>query len=222
MTDIPQTTPTPESSPSTPPPEPIVAPALPYSFKSNLTEYRKRLGVGRIALAFVLTFIFWLRFGPVVWILSVIGLTILIVGILYLLSLRRATITPEGISYRGGLGRTRTVRFDEIEGTKVFLGYYEPSFGLAPRVVVAQKNGTPIVFSGLSWVPEDLDKLLAVLKDKNVTIEYYEDVVTYAMIAKQFPTYTTYVERHPFVVATWSVIGILIVCVAIALWMTLG
>lgn len=220
MADTPKPTPPQTPTQDVAPAEPMKAPALPYTFKATLRNYWRLLGVPRILLAFALTFIFWFRFGPVVWILSTIGLAIVILLILHLLSARRVTITPDGFDYKGGLGGTRTIRFDQIEGVKVFINYLEPGFGATPRVAVAVKDGMPVNFTGLYWSGEELDKLLAVLAEKKITTEYYEDMVVYQTVAKQFPTYASYIERHTGFVALTSVIGIVVVIVAIALWVT--
>ena len=81
----------------------------------------------------------------------------------------------------------------------MFANYYETSFGVVPRISIGRKSGkSPLTLSGLYWQAAELDKVISVLKDKKVEAEYYEDLVNYAMIAKQFPAYATYVERHPY------------------------
>lgn len=221
MTDIPQTTP--QEPTQAVPAEPIKAPALPYTIKANLVEYRRRIGLWRVILSFALTFLFFVKFGFVVWLLSVIGLTVLIAVILWRLGRRSIIISPDGIEYVNGIGRRTKMTFSDIEGAKVFINYYEPSFGVVPRVSIGRKSGkSPISLMGLFWPAIELDKLIAVLNDKKVKVEYYEDVANYGMIAKQFPAYATYVERHPYKLATIIVIAILVAIVAIVIPITLA
>ena len=224
MTDTPETpTPTPTSdiTPSQPV-EPVQAPALPYSFKANLKEYRKRVGIWRIGLALIISIFFWVKFGPVVWILSVLAIAAAILGYFYVLSRGRVTLTTEKVEYRSGFGRTQNVPYAELEGAKVFINFLDAGFGIAPRVSVAQKGATshPINLNSLYWSVDDMDKLIAVLNDKKVPVEYYEDIVQYQAIAKQFPNYATYIERHTGFVALMAVIAILVLVVGIALWVT--
>lgn len=199
------------------------SPTLPYTFHATLAEYRRRLGAWRIVLALALTFLIYLRFGFVTWLLSVVAIVVIIVGILWFLGRRSVTITPEGVDYKNGLGTHFVIPFAEMDGAKVFVNYYEASFGVVPRVTIGRKAGTaPISLMGLYWRPEELDKLIAVLNDKKVKVEYFEDIATYTMIAKQFPAYATYVERHPYKLATFIVIGILVLITAIVIPLTLN
>lgn len=220
MTDstTPSQTPEPTNTPVEAP-APVPAPTLPYEFKASLGEYRKRLGVARIVLAFALTLIFWFRFGPIVWIISVIGIAALIMVILYFLAARRLTMNADSLVFTGSFGKKRTVRYDELEGAKVFINYIEAGFGVTPRVAIAVKGGEPLVFSGLFWSVDELDKLLAVLRDKNVPTEYYADMATVQAVGKQFPAYATYAEKHTVLLATLITVGIIILlAVGIGLW----
>lgn len=56
---------------------------------------------------------------------------------------------------------------------------------------------------------EDMENILTLLKKQKVPVEYYEDTVTYSHIRGQFPSHTTYVERHP-VLLTFIVIGVIV------------
>ena len=187
------------------------APPLPYTIKATLVEYRRRLGVWRIVLAIALTFIIYLRFGFTAWLISVAVIAVIIGGILWFLGRRSLIMTPGGIEYENCFGKRTKIAYSDIDGVKVFANYYETSFGVVPRISIGRKSGkSPLTLSGLYWQAAELDKVIAVLKDKKVEAEYYEDLVNYAMIAKQFPAYATYVERHPYKLATIIVIGILV------------
>lgn len=201
--------------------EPVVAPALPYTLHASLKEYRRRLGVVRILAALAITAFFYFRFGFVVWVLSVIGLAVLIIGILLILSKRTVTVSTEGVEFKNAFGKRRLVRYDEIDGVKVFVNYYEPSFGMIPRVSIAIKGDKPpIVLVGMYWPVDELDKLLAVLRDKNVPTDYYAEPATYSAIAAEFPSYATFTERHPGQVVMIILPILLVVIVGIALLVT--
>jgi len=214
MTDTVQTTPE-------VPQEPIKAPALPHAIHANLKEYRRRLGVWRVLLAFALTFIFLVRFGWVVWVFSVIALVLILGIILWFLGKRSLTLTAEGIEFKNALGRGKTLLYSDIEGAKVFVNYYDTGFGIMPRLSIASKSKEEgITLIGMFWPVEELDAILATLREKNITAEYYEDAVTYTAITQQFPKYGTYVERHPGKIVAISLVAIVAVCVGIALFMT--
>lgn len=185
-------------------------PTTPYTIHASLKDYTRRLGPGRIILAIAISLIILVRFGLFAWIISVIGIALLITLILFLLSKRQLAVTKDGIVYRSFIGRRYTLSFDQLEGVKVFVNYFEPTFGITPRVSIAQKTGkAPIILVGLFWALEDMEQMLTLLKEKKVPVEYYDDTVTYSLIRGQFPSHTTYVERHPVVIATIVVIAII-------------
>ncbi len=219
MTD----TPKPQTQPDQSTQEaPVPAPALPYIIHANLREYGRRIGVWRIVLALGLTTFFFYRFGVIGWIVSVAGITFLISAILWFLAHRSVEIKSGQITVKNALGKLRTVTFTEIEEVKVFVNYYEPTFGVAPRITIAVRQGEPVSLYSLYWPVDELDKLLAVLRDAKVKTEYYADAATYTMIAKQFPTHATYLERHPWKIA-WIVTGVIVaIVVAIAVLLTLN
>lgn len=208
MTDTP-TTPTPPESTDVPEAAPIVAPALPYTLKANLQEYRRRLGVWRILLALGITVFFFYKFGFIGWLISVVAIGALIGIILWFLVRRSLEITQGELAYKNAFGKIRKIRFSDIEGVKVFVNYYEPAFGVAPRVSIAPVQGEPISLYSLYWPIDELDKLLAVLRDAKINTEYYADVASYSMISAQFPKYATYVERHPWGIA-WAIVGAIV------------
>lgn len=210
MTDTTTPTQTPPQ-PAETPAEPVAAPPLPYMLRANLHEYLRRLGLWRIFLGLGLTVIFFFKLGFLGWLLSVVGITLIIVIILWFLGKRTLEVTSSELIYRNALGKARTVAFTEIEGVKVFVNYYEPTFGVAPRVSIGLKKGEPLSLYALYWPIDDLDKLLAVLRDKSIDTEYYADPATYAMIAQQFPKYATLIERHPWRIAWAVVFGIVVV-----------
>lgn len=211
-------TPTPQSVIPETPQEPVKAPPLPYTFKASLKEYGRRLNKINIIIAIVFLSFFVIRFGVIVGGMSAVGFVLVIFGILSILSTRTITINPDGIKYRNGLGKVRTIHYEEIEGAKVFLNYVEANFGALPRVIIGVKNGAPLSLVAAYWQLEDLEKLLAVLRDKQVTTEYFEQPATYGMIAKQFPTYASYIERYPGRIAAITCGVILLLAVAIALF----
>lgn len=193
-------------------PEPLpAAPSLPFHIKADLSGYRQRLGVFRIVLAIALTGIIFFRFGWLAWVISVvvIGLTIFIV--MFALSRRSVTLNADSIQVHSAFGRTTTVSYADLAGAKVFLGYIEAGFGHAPRIVVGKNNNKPLLsMNTLYWNVNDIDLLQATLQSKNVALETYVDPVLSATVAKQFPGYVSYFERHPYLVAVGIVFALLI------------
>lgn len=198
--------------------QPIVAPPLPYTIKANLVAYRKRIGMGRIGLALIITLVFYFKLGFLGWLLSTAGLAVLIVAILYILKSRTLTITSSEVTHVNFFRRQRVIPFEAIEGVKVFINYYEVSFGAVPRVIIAEKSSkSPLILSTMYWPVDEIDKLLAVLRDKNITTDYYDDVVTSAMIKQQFPSYASYAERHTWMIAIIGSFAIVAAVVGIGL-----
>jgi len=191
--------------------EQVKAPARPYTLEANLRQYFRKLGAWRIVLALALTALLYLRFGLLVWILSVVGIAAIIGITLFFLARRRLTATETGLEYTNPFGRVRRVTYGEIETAKVFVNFYEPSFGAMPRVSIGmQADVSPIVLSGMYWPLEGLDNLLAVFNDKKVVVESTADVVMMKHITTYFSKYATYAERHTVLLASLIVLGILV------------
>ncbi|MGH7218288.1 MAG: hypothetical protein ACREGE_02500, partial [Candidatus Microsaccharimonas sp.] len=183
--------------------EQVKAPTLPHTLEANLKQYFRKLGAWRIVLALALTALLYLRFGLLVWILSVVGLAAIIGIILFFLARRRLMATDTGLEYTNPFGRVRKITYGEIETAKVFVNFYEPSFGAMPRVSIGmQADVSPIVLSGMYWPLEGLDALLAILNDKKVVVESTAEVVMIKHITTYFPKYATYAERHTIMLAT--------------------
>lgn len=190
--------------------EQVKAPALPYTLKANLKQYFRKLGAWRIILALALTLILYFRFGLLVWVISIVAIVVIVGLTLFFLARRRLKVTKTGLEYTNPFGRVRKVTYSEIETAKVFVNFYEPSFGAMPRVSIGmQADVPPIVLSGMYWPLEGLDMLLAVFNDKKVVIESTADVVMMKHIITYFPKYVTYAERHTVLLATLIVLGIL-------------
>lgn len=200
---------------------PITPPALPFTARASLVEYRRRLGVMRFVLAMSLTLVFYVRFGLVVWILSVVGLAVLIVVILVLLSRRSVTITPSEVTYSNAIGAKRSVQFQQIADSRVFINFVEPGFGVVPRLIIGTTDKKPFAsFTALLWHVEDMDKIVAALASKGVIFEYYQDIAQSATIAKQFPESLLAYEKHPMVIALVAVAAIVVaVVVGVLLFM---
>lgn len=197
------------------------APSLPYTFHATLREYWRRLGLWRVLLAFGLTFLIFIRGGFLVWLGTVVALAVLIAGILFFLGRRSVTLTPEQLEYKNALGRMTAFPYAEMKGAKVFVNYYEPSFGVAPRIIIGQKNNKKIVsLTGLYWPAEELEKLMVTLDKKKVKMEYFEELATAAVVTRQFPDYTTYAQRHPFALGLYIGLGILVAALGVAAYMT--
>lgn len=190
---------------------PVVAPSLPYSFHATLSEFRKRVKAPMI-VAVVIILLLSFRFGVVGFLIIFVSTAILLALILKVLSGRSARLSNEGVSLATPLFKQRSVAYGDIEGVKVFINYVDGMYAPVPRVSIAVKNSKkPITFNALYWRPEELDNLLAILRDKKIPTEYYADLANSAMIAKQFPSYASLIERHPWSIAWAVVFGIVIV-----------
>lgn len=190
-----------------------IPPKFPYTFKANLSEYRRRLGLWRIVLAVSLTLIIFFRFGLVAWLVTVVGLAILIGTGIFLISRRSITLTEKEIRYVTMFGSTKTLPYSQIENPRAFMQFFDPGFGIMPRIIIGTKAKKPfLALTPLFWKPEDLDRMLIAFDSKGIQFEYFEDVADSAAITKQFPESLTYIEKHPYRIA--FVIVILIIVLA--------
>lgn len=200
----------------------IIPPTLPYTFKATLSGYRKRLGVWRVVLALALTGFFFYKFGLLGWLVSIGAITIFIVGILFFTVNKSITLYENKLVYKNAWGKKRAVLYRDVEAVKVFLAYYDPSFGVSPRAIIGVKGSTPLSLNTLFWPLEECDKMLRVLTAHEASTEYYEDVVTSTTIAQQFPTYASYVERHPGRVVAIILAVLIPSLIVVAIWITLS
>lgn len=192
----------PSSSPKLPePPQP------PFFLRGNLTEYRRRLGTKRLSLGFTLTLYFLYKFGFVGWLISIAVLVAIISLILLLMISRSIRAEDSTMSYRRIFKSRRTISYDEIESVKVFENFNEFAFSGAQKVIIGFKQKSwPIKMYEYYWLKTDVEKLLALFKQKNVSIEYYDQPVTAAVIAKQFPRYASFSELHARLVITITIV----------------
>jgi len=185
------------------------APALPFTLRADAKQYIKSLGVTRITLALLITIVFWVRLGPLGWLISVVSTAALITLIIFLLTRREITVNNEGVHYKTSFGLTKSARFDEIQSVEVLDNYIDPGFGVMPRIFVTKKSGGSL-FSliGIFWPYEGMTQLLSSLKDNKVTLNFYIDQIQSAAVAKEFPNLVPYYERHPYWVAAIAVVVI--------------
>lgn len=192
------------------------APELPFTIKGNLRDYTRVLGVGRPLLALLVSLIIWLRFGFALWLLVAIGISVAIFIGFLLLKMRTLTLSADGIQYRDAFLRTHTLAYTDVEQVKAFAAFYDANFGKTVRVIIGAKTAdAPISMNGFYWLPEDLDKLLAILRDKKVPTEYYDQAAQFGDIAQQFPTYASLIERRP---GTVGVVLALVIILGITLF----
>jgi len=202
-------------------PQPIQAPPLPYTFKADISQLRKQVGVWRFVIAFILTFVFLIKYGLVVVIVGFVVLALIIFVSFYIPAARSITLTKEALEYRSAFGKVRTVSFADIESAKVFLAFFMENVGTSPRILIGLKNGgAALTVNSAFWRMEDLDKLLAVFRDTQVTVEYYDTPVTYQEIAQQFPTYVSAPERNSRPIILFAVIGTIVFIVGLAVIIT--
>jgi|GEM_PF-3552717 len=185
------------------------APALPFTVKANAKQYIKSLGMTRIILALGITVVFWVRLGPLGWLISVVSIAALISLIILLLTRRSITVNSEGVHYKTSFGFKKSVKFDEIEAAEIFDNYTDPGFGVMPRIILSKKSGGSL-FSiiGIFWPYEGMTSILSALRSKKVPLNFYIDPVQSAQVAKEFPKLVPFYEGHPYWVAAISVVVI--------------
>jgi len=180
-----------------------LAPALPFTIKADAAKYRKSLGTTRIIIAVGITFIFWIRLGPLGWLISVVSIAALIWFIIFLITRRSITVDTNSLYYNGSFGVVKSANFNEIKSVEVFDNYIDPGFGAMPRIIVAKKSGGYLFsIAGIFWPNESTTTLLSSLKDNKVALNFHTQPVASADISKEFPQLVPFYERHPY----WVVI----------------
>ena len=192
------------------------APALPFTLKASATQYRKSIGMTRVAAALGLSLVFWVKLGFLGWFISVVGIAAIIIVVIFLLTRRSITVNNDGVHYKNAFGVTKSVLFEEVASVEVFENYLEPGFGVMPRIILAKKSGGYLFSTiGLFWPYTESSKLLSSLKDNKVLLNVHTDPAQSSTIAKEFPNLVPYYERHPYWIAV-IIAFLIIVAVAIA------
>lgn len=178
------------------------APALPFTIDADAVKYRQSIGTTRIVVALGITIIFWVRLGPLGWLISVVSIAALIWLIIFLITRRSITIDGQGVHYKGSFGAKKSIHFDEIKSVEVFDNYIDPGFGAMPRIIIAPKSGGYFFsIAGIFWPNESMAQLLSSLRDNKVALNFYTEPIVSAGISKQFPQLVPFYERHPYLVA---------------------
>jgi len=208
MTTLTQT-PTEQEVPLPPPP------VLPFTIDADAKQYIKLLGPARIILALGVSVVFWVRLGPLGWLISVVGIAALVALIIFMLTRRSITVDTNGVHYKTAFGIVKSASFDEIKAVEVFDNYTDPGFGVMPRIIVAKKSGG-YLFSliGIFWPYEGMTQLLSSLKGNKVVTNFYINHIQSPQLAKEFPELVPFYERHPYWVAAISVVVIFAVITA--------
>src|SRR5690349_9323375 len=93
---------------------------LPATFKADITNYRRRLGVMRIGIALAVSLLIWLRFGFVAWIIFVVVIALILTVGVIALSRRTLTVYADKVEYKNAFGMKKTIALQDIEAVKVF------------------------------------------------------------------------------------------------------
>jgi len=185
------------------------APALPFTVKADIKQYSKSLGPARIILALGVTVVFWVRLGPLGWLVSVVGIAALITLIIFMLTRREITVNNDGVHYKNSFGATKSTTFEEIEAVHILDNYIDPGFGVMPRIMVEKKSGGKAFgIIGIFWPYEGMTQLLSSFRAKKVILNFYIDKIQSQQVAKEFPKLVPFYERHPYWVAMISVVVI--------------
>lgn len=181
----------------------------------DLSDYRKRLGWFRIILAVGLTFIVFYAKGFEAWLITVLGVAIILAAYFVYLKRRSLMIEDGQLIYTNAFGKKRTLSLSDIESVRVYLAYIEPSFGYAPRVIISGKQtGYFMSLISLYWNSKEVEALLEYCKDQGVKVEYFDQPTVSRMIVQQFPDTVPYYEKHPVRIAL-AIVGALLVAIVV-------
>jgi len=185
------------------------SPTLPFTVKADAKQYIKLLGPARIILALGVSVVFWVRLGPLGWLISVLAIAVLITLIIFLLTRRSITVNNEGVHYKTSFGFTKSATFNEINAVEIFDNYTDPGFGVMPRIILSKKSGKALFsVTGIFWPYEGLTAILSALKKNKVALNFYTNHIQSAQVAKAFPKLVPFYEGHPYWVAAISVVVI--------------
>ncbi len=193
---------------------------LPLIIRANSETYRKYLGPFRIGLGLILSLYFWFKFGFWGWVISVVGIALLLTLIMAALFGRRIEFDGNVLRYRNALGLTKDVPIDQIADVRVYLSYVESTFGVTPRIFITNKlpGKRPISLLSLYWRPEDLDNLLAALHQQGVPVRYSEEGTSAQLLVKESPELFSFMERHYLLSGILIALAILAVIVVGVIW----
>lgn len=179
--------------------------------KVSLSHYLSRLGAPRFIFAAVLLAAYSAA-KPAQGLVAA-AVVIVVLGLFFFhISRQKIEVTLANVTLRGGFTRQRTIERASLAGFYL-TQYVEPGFGVFKRLILRDSNtGVKISLVGIYWDAETIDRVYKVLKKNSV--EAISEPLTSAMVAKQFPVFVSYMERHPFKVA-WMIIGGVVVLVAI-------
>lgn len=181
------------------PPELPSVPKLPFAISATLADrYRRVFTIPRILIILGLTLYFFYKFGFIGWLISIAGIAIIVTTMLLIMIKRSVVMNETSIVYRRFLSTKRTLRYEEIESVVVFMNFSEAAFGWAQKVVIGLISGkAPISLYQYYWDDSEVQKVLAVFKEKGVEIKYHKEVVTSLSIAQEYPKHASYSERNP-------------------------
>lgn len=145
--------------------------------------------------------------NPSYGVLMASAVVLVLAGVFYHVARRKVTITERDITVRGGLLPKKTIQRASLKGIYV-PAYVEPNFGQFQRLLLRdEQTGAKISLNGLYWGDEAVAAAYQALPAKQVAKQ--KEQLASVHIAKQFPEYLSYGERHPYKTAGMIVAGIM-------------
>ena len=187
----------------------------PTIITANIKTYLAHLGIVRFLIAGSIVAMYCYA-NPSYGALMATAVVLVLAGVFYHVARRKVAITERDITARGGLLPKKTIQCASLKGVYVPT-YVEPNFGQFQRLLLRdEQTGAKISLNGLYWGDEAVAAAYQALPAKQVAKQ--KEQLASVHIAKQFPEYLSYGERHPYKTAGMIVAGIVVaVTVVVAL-----
>lgn len=183
-------------------------------FRVNFKAYLARLGAGRFILAAIIIAVYFFA-QPAQGIFVLAGVVLGLGVAFYHLTQRRVIIGDTAVIAVGGLAKKQTITRASLEA-HYFTRFSETNFGIFERILLRDaQTGARISINGLYWDAKELAEIRKLLQQKN-TIATHSDIVASADLAKQYPQYLSYIERHPYKSASLIVLAVVVAAIAFA------
>ena len=184
----------------------------PIILKNSLKAYFARLGVMRFIVALLIIGVYTYA-RPMYGVVIFVCVAVVLGLVFWHIAHRKTIVSDDAITSMGGLARKKVIRRSNLQG--VLLAHYvEPGFGVTKRLLLRDKqSGARISVGEFYGATAAIDTLQKTLPPE--AIAEHADPIVIAGVAKQFPEYCSYAERHPYLLAMMIVVGTLIVIVII-------
>lgn len=182
-------------------------PAGEVTVKPSMAQYRRFVGSGPIA-AVALVAILYFRFGVVAMVVGLVVAVVALGGTLLYIQRTALRIDPVSVHYRHLVGARRFARADV---GAIVLAPYQASAQdrrVLLTLLLRDRAGRKLLrLASSMWAPDDLERIAYSF---GVAPRIHDELLTPKTLEAHHPGSTTWVERHPMLLALLIVVGIIV------------